>query len=162
MPVFMCRWPNGDVSFVFARNREDAIIGLDELDNAELAELRQVRDFVVDFRLTDSGELEFQGFGESCEEEVWNRAYPLLARAMADAPKTTAGEPTSEGKKSIRAAVQTEKERLVGKKTPKLADTELGRAVQNRLGAPSTLINHRVKEVATEVLKSFPAAGRKQ
>jgi hypothetical protein len=45
MPVFMRRWPNGDVSFLSARNRDDAIIALDELDNAELAELSQVRDF---------------------------------------------------------------------------------------------------------------------
>ena len=63
MPVFMCRWPNGDLSFVSARNREDAIITLDELDNAEIAELRQVRDFMVDFRLTDRGDLELQSFG---------------------------------------------------------------------------------------------------
>jgi hypothetical protein len=55
MPLFMRRWPNGDVSFVSARNREDAIIALDELDNAELAELRQVNDFIVDFRLADGG-----------------------------------------------------------------------------------------------------------
>jgi hypothetical protein len=60
----MCRWPNGDVSFLSARNREDAIIALDELDNADLAELRQVRDFMVDFPLADSGALELQAFGE--------------------------------------------------------------------------------------------------
>ena len=36
----MCRWPNGDVSFVSTRNKEDAVIMLDEWDNAELAELR--------------------------------------------------------------------------------------------------------------------------
>lgn len=99
MPVFMCRWPNGDVSFVSARNREDAIIALDELDNAELAELRQIRDFMVDFRLANSGELKLQGFGESCQEEIWNRAYPVLTTAMADAPKTATGEPTAEGKR---------------------------------------------------------------
>ena len=117
---------------------------------------------MVDFRLADSGELEFQGFGESCQEEIRNRAYPVLTRAIADAPKTAAGEPTSAGKKSIRAAVQTEKERLVGKKAPKLAETELGRSVQNRLGAPSALIDRPLKEVATEVLKRAPNSGRKQ
>ena len=60
----MCRWPNGDLSFVCARTKEDAIVMLDEWDNAELAELRQIRDFMVDFRLTDDGELELQAFGE--------------------------------------------------------------------------------------------------
>jgi len=39
----MCRWPDGDLSFVSARNKQDAIITLDEWDNAELAELRRVR-----------------------------------------------------------------------------------------------------------------------
>jgi hypothetical protein len=43
VPIFMCRWPNGDLSFVFGHNKEDAIIMLDEWDNAELAELRQIR-----------------------------------------------------------------------------------------------------------------------
>jgi hypothetical protein len=162
MPVFMCRWPNGDVSFVSARNREDAIIALDELDNAELAELRQVRDFMVDFRLAETGELELQGFGESCQEQIWDRAYPVLARAMAEAPKSAAGEPTSAGKKSIRAAVHIEKERLVGKKASKLAETELGKSVQKQLGASAALIDRRVNEVATEVLKRAPNSGRKQ
>jgi hypothetical protein len=162
MPLFMCRWPNGDVSFVSARDREDAVIALDEFDNAELADLRPVRDFMVDFRLADSGELELQGFGESCQEEIWNRAYPVLAKALTEAEKNEAGEATSAGKKTIRAAVQTEKERLVGKKAPKLADTELGRSLQNRLGAPSALINRRLKQVATEVLKQTPSSGRNQ
>jgi hypothetical protein len=161
-PCSCARWPNGDVSFVSARNREDAIIALDEWDNAELAELRQIRDFMVDFRLANSGGLELQGFGESCQEEIGNHAYPVLTRALADAPKTGAGEPTSAGKKSIRAAVHTEKERLVGKKGTKLAETELGRSVQNQLGAPSALINRRIKEVATEVLKRAPKSDRKQ
>jgi len=35
MPVFMCRWPNGDFSFVSARNKSKAIEALDEIDNAE-------------------------------------------------------------------------------------------------------------------------------
>jgi hypothetical protein len=157
----MCRWPNGDVSFVSARNREDAIIALDEC-NAELAELRQFRDFMVYFRLAESGELELQGFGESCQEQIWDRAYPVLASAMAEAQKGAAGEPTSAGKKSIRAAVHIEKERLIGKKASKLAETELGKSVQNQLGAPAALIDRRVNEVASEVLKRAPNSARKQ
>jgi len=148
--------------FVSARNREEAIIALDELDNAELAELSQVRDFMVDFRLADNGELELQGFGESCQEEIWNRAYPVLARAIVEEPNTPSGEPRSARKKSIREAVHGEKERLVGKKARKLAETELGRSVQNQLGAPSALINRRVQEVATQVLKRVPNSSWKQ
>ena len=66
----MCRWPNGDLSFVSARNKEDAIVMLDEWDNADLAELRPIRNFMVDFRLTDRGELELQEFGEGVLDDI--------------------------------------------------------------------------------------------
>jgi hypothetical protein len=36
---------------------------LDEWGDAELAELRHVQDLMLDFSLTDDGELAFQGFG---------------------------------------------------------------------------------------------------
>src|SRR5712671_4463740 len=84
MPIFMCRWPNGDLSFVSARNKEDAVVMLDEWDNAELAELRQIRNFMVDFRLTDRGEMELQAFGEDVLNDIWERAYPVLSQAMVD------------------------------------------------------------------------------
>ena len=35
MPVYLCRWPNGEVSIVQARDKTDAIFRLDEFDNAE-------------------------------------------------------------------------------------------------------------------------------
>jgi hypothetical protein len=106
--------------------------------------------------------MELQGFGESCQEDIWNLAYPVLTKAMAETPRSVAGEATSAGKKSIRAAVHAEKERLVGKKSTSPADTELGRSLQNQLGASSRLINRRVKEIATEVLRRSPDSGRKQ
>jgi hypothetical protein len=90
----MCRWPNGDVSFVSARNKEDAVIMLDEWDNAELAELRQIRDFMVDFRLTDDGELDFHAFGERVLDDIWELAYPVLAQTRLTAPTDDAGELT--------------------------------------------------------------------
>jgi hypothetical protein len=63
--MFMCRWMNGDVSFVSARTKEDAIVMLDEWDDAEGAEISQIRDFIVDFRLNDEGDLELAEFGET-------------------------------------------------------------------------------------------------
>jgi hypothetical protein len=76
----MCRWPNGDLSFVSARSKEDAIIMLDEWGNAELEELKQIQDFMVDFRLTDDNELGFHAFGELVLDDIWERAYPVLAQ----------------------------------------------------------------------------------
>jgi hypothetical protein len=77
----MCRWPNADLSFVSARNKEDAIVMLDEFGNAEQAELRQIQDFMVDFGLTDDGELELKAFGECVLDDIWERAYPVLSQA---------------------------------------------------------------------------------
>lgn len=160
--IFMCRWPNGDLSFVSARNKEDAIVMLDEWDNAELAELRQVQNFMVDFKLSNDGELELQAFGEDSLNDIWERAYPVLSQTRLNAPTNSAGELTSSGKEMICNAVQAEKQRLTGKKKRKFADTELGKSVQSQMGAPAILVNRYVKQVATEVLKKSPTSGRKQ
>jgi hypothetical protein len=80
VPVFLCRWPNGDLSFVSFENEEDAIVMLDEWDNAELAELTQVEDFMVDFSLTDRGELELQAFGEHSEDDIRDRPIQFSLR----------------------------------------------------------------------------------
>ena len=79
--MFMCRWMNGDVSFVSARTKDDAIVMLDEWDNAEGAEISQIRDFMVDFRLNDEGDLELAEFGESCRDTILEKAYPRLLEA---------------------------------------------------------------------------------
>jgi len=56
MPIFLCRWQNGDVSIVSARNKDDAIVALDEFDNADHAEISELKEqFLADFRLTDDG-----------------------------------------------------------------------------------------------------------
>jgi hypothetical protein len=106
MPVFMCRWPNGDVSFVSAPNKEDAIIALDEFDNAEIATLLKIDNFMLDFRLADDGELVFQGFGDECRAEIMEHAYPVVANALANAPRTAEGELTANGKRLIATAVE--------------------------------------------------------
>jgi hypothetical protein len=161
VPTFMCRWPNGDVSFVSARNKEDAVIMLDEWDNAELAELRQIRDFMVDFRLTDDGELDFHSFGEHVLDDIWERAYPLLAQTRLTAQTDEAGELTLAGQETIREAVRAERQRLRCKRKRKLADTELGKSIQSQMDASAVLVNRYVKQAASEVLKKTPTGGRK-
>ena len=67
MPLFLCRWPNGDCSVVLASSEQDALIKLDEIANAEGCPLVRLDDFQVHFRLTDDGELTLEGFGEITE-----------------------------------------------------------------------------------------------
>ena len=64
MPLFLCRWPNGDCSAVLARSEQDALIKLDEVANAEGCPLVRLDDFQVHFHLTDDGELALESFGE--------------------------------------------------------------------------------------------------
>jgi hypothetical protein len=157
----MCRWPNGDLSFVYARNKEDAIIMLDEWDNAELAELKQIRSFMVDFTLTKDGDLELQAFGERSLNDVEECAYPLLSQAKIDAPIDDYSDFTPSGKEMIRKAVQAEKQRMKGRKKRKVASTEVGKSLQDQLGAPAVLVDRYVEQAATEILKKSPTSGRK-
>lgn len=47
MPVYLCRLPNGDVSIVGACNKSDAIVVLDEFDNAEHAEISRLNELLA-------------------------------------------------------------------------------------------------------------------
>jgi hypothetical protein len=81
----LCRWPNGDCSVVWARNREDAILELDQVGNAEACPLDPIRTLQVHFTLSDRGELIVEGLGEGTREEILSSAYPLLDEALSDA-----------------------------------------------------------------------------
>jgi hypothetical protein len=59
---------------------------LDEWDDAERAEISQIRDFMVDFRLNDEGNLELAEFGESWRDKILGKAYSRLLRAIEAAP----------------------------------------------------------------------------
>jgi hypothetical protein len=78
MPLYLCRWPNSDASVVLARNKTEAIIRLDEFENAEGAQITRLTDFLVDFHLNDEGRLELGTFGEATEDEIMETAYPEL------------------------------------------------------------------------------------
>lgn len=59
---------------------------LDEWDNPEGAEISQIPDFMVDFRLNDESDLELAEFGERCRGTILERAYPRPLEAMTAAP----------------------------------------------------------------------------
>lgn len=48
MPLYKCEWPNGDVSFVLARDVDGAIERLDELGEAEPPMLTKLSEFLID------------------------------------------------------------------------------------------------------------------
>jgi hypothetical protein len=61
--LYLCRWPNGDFSIVKADDRKTALLELDEWAGAEPAWLTPMEACMIDFRLSDKGEIELTEFG---------------------------------------------------------------------------------------------------
>ena len=150
MPLFLCRWPNGDVSIVSARNTDDAIEALDEFDNADHAYISQLKEqFLVDFSLNDDGHLELNQFGESTLNEIRAKAFPELENTRSEDPVV------------IRQAVELERARLSGKKKKtKEAKTGIGQRLQKQLGAAAVVADRAVEREAKEVLKNFKSKNK--
>ncbi len=116
MPLYLCRWPNGDSSFVSATSKEAAVEALDEVDNAEGCPLSVVRHFMVHFRLAEDGTFEFESFGEATEEAL-RQAYPILDQTvdqiLEDDPSFELhSRSTPAQEQMIRDAVKKEQERV--------------------------------------------------
>ncbi len=163
MPLYLCRWPNGDFSIVWAPNKTLAIETLDELDNAEGCPISAIRDFMAHFRLTDEGAFEFEGFGEETEDAVW-RGYPVLDDAVKRMFEDDPGFSLLDSKNPEQAAiiedaVQKERKRVVAKKVKQPA-THLGREIQRMMDAPTSLIEQHLEESASEILEEFDPDGK--
>ena len=93
MPIYICRWQNGNLSAVSASSRDHAILLLDEVGNAEACELFPVEDFMVHFRLKNkvdnieaAAPLELgEGFGGETLNMLYDRVYPVYAKACMEA-----------------------------------------------------------------------------
>ena len=159
MPLYLCRWANGDCSVVWAANKGEAVEILDEVDNAEGCPLMALREFMVHFRLSDEGEIRFEGFGEATEDALFQLAYPMLDKALTDAPSDQAGNPTPEGIATIREAVAQERKRVRLKKV-KEPETELGRGIKKKMNAPTRMIDRTIRDSATKILQQIPVKGK--
>jgi hypothetical protein len=158
MPLFLCRWLNGDCSIVWARNREDAIVELDQVGNAEGCPITPVRTFQVHFALTDRGELVMEGFGEGTREEIVSFAYPLLDKALQDAYGNEGYDSYQppDRRAAVLHAVEQERGRIDLDETPRTNPlTEVGRDVENQTDMPTVLIDRMVRHIATKKLRKF-------
>ncbi len=159
MPVFMCRWPNGDFSFVSARDKSKAIEALDEIDNAEGCPLSVVEDFMVHFRLEEDGSFEHEGFGEVTENTIW-KDYPILDETLDGIFQEVKVEPlTREDMQVIGEAVSKERERVKAK-TMKQPSTHLGQEIKKAMDVPTSMIERELKKTAMEKLKEFKPKGK--
>ena len=156
MPVYLCRWPNGDLSVVSAANKERAIELLDEIGNAEGSPISVIKDFMIHFALQDSGELEFESFGEATEGKIMEWGYPMLDDALAEVANGSLGK--DERANVIRRAVAAERKRVVHKATE--PETELGKRIKGVTDAPAGMVDAIVKNQARRSLEKFRGKGR--
>ncbi len=151
MPVYVCRWPNGDCSVVQARTKQAAIIKLDEMDNAEGCPFIKLDECQIHFRLTDDGQLELQTFGEETESEVWNFCYPVLDGVLTDkAPEHW----SATEREAVHQAVRDERDRVRPADVAE-PETALGRNIKAKLGAPTALVDEIVRQEGKETLRKL-------
>jgi hypothetical protein len=163
MSVYLCRWSNGDLSFVDASCREEAVEALDEVANAEGCQLFLFDQFMVHFALTDDGGFEFEGFGEETDNQIWDR-YPVLEKAFESLYES---DPSFERRELanpehtalIRDAVNKERERVKYREA-KNPETLLGQDIKRQMDAPSSMIDREVKKVANKRLNRFKPEGK--
>ena len=158
----MCRWPNGDLSFVSAEKEEDAIVMLDEWDNADVAELTQVQNFMVDFPLDRWRRIESSKPLENSHRTTFGtgriRFLRKPSRAHVRPAQATSAHPAQRSAQLSRPRGCDSKAR--NKQNSRTRN--LGKSIQSQLGASAALINRHVKNVAIEVLKKSATSRRKQ
>jgi hypothetical protein len=160
MPLFLCRWPNGDCSVVWARNKEEAILELDQVGNAEGCPVAPMRTFQAHFTLTDRRELVVDGLGEGTREEILEGVYPVLDQALSDAYDGDAYDCYEKLPKARRAAiaraVEQERNRIdVDETRTTEPQTELGRDLKQQTDLPTVFIDRAVRQAARKRLRKF-------
>jgi hypothetical protein len=160
MPLFICRWQNGDFSAVSAASRKDAIELLDEVGNAETCELFTMKNFMVHFRLKEETDeiddfvpVELEGFGEATVDTLCDRVYPDYFDASItegenwpDDEEATKEDVTAT-LQSLNDALVKERTRQWGAKEPEISnDTEAAHLQKAGLDLPKSVAERAVKE----------------
>jgi len=152
MPIYMCRWHTGDISFVMANNKEDAIFKLDEVGNAETCPLFRVPDFIINLKLDDDGELRLSEdpFGDLTQESISELAYPVLNELGLYPPR-----------EQLRHAVERERTRLLSGPAPK-PQSEAARSVKEYTDAATVVIERLQHAAEAERMKKTKKKKRKR
>ena len=167
MPIFLCRWPNGRRSAVWARDEQDAISRLDEVGDAEPCELGPLPEFQVHFRLTNDGSLELDDFGDETEPLIWRMAYPLLDQVeieiMEEREASGTDELTAAQQERIRQAVADERERMnpggpvspVNMDPAEASASPRRRRLQPGSDAATRLVDEMMRDAGAEILRKL-------
>jgi hypothetical protein len=123
MPVYVCRWPDGDCTIVSAGSNTLATERLNEVGNANGCAVREVHDLLVALTLSDQGRLELDHGTEWGIPVVADGPrgglggdYPILAAVRRDIAEEANSQRedtwTDEQWARIKAAVNLERHRL--------------------------------------------------
>jgi hypothetical protein len=174
MPLFVCRWENGDFSAVSAPSREAAIELLDEVGNAEDCEVFVVKDFMVHFQLEKKVEalhgsvpVLLEGFGEKTQEMLLERVYPIYDKLFSEAMEGLDDEASTgkaeAGRKAVNDALTTERNRLWGAKERKLSGDADVAKLQEAGDLPKISAERVVKEHRRRrILETPPSTNKVQ
>ena len=175
MPLYICRWQNGDFSAVSASSRSEAIELLDEVGNAEVCELFAVKNFMVHFRLKEETKeiddfvpVEFESFGEGTEDILCDRVYPVHKKAMMESdddwPKDEEipQEKVDAVVKKLNDALAAERTRQWRSKEPQISDDPEAAHLQKvGLDIPKTVAERVVKQHRHRKLLDMPPGSDK-
>ncbi len=177
MPLYICRWQNGDFSVVQAKSKEHATILLDQVDNADLGELFPVKEFLVNFRLKkevdDMDEfipVELESFGEGTDDMLADRVYPVYHKAVMEYDEDWPTDETvpvpqkqiDTGMKRLTDALTTERTRNWGAKQPVLSEDERAADLQRQtLHVSKALAEQLVRKHRRRQILEMPPASTK-
>jgi len=121
MPVYMIRWPNGDLALASAGSAEEARLTFDEFAEPMNLPMRRLKmeEFAVCLRLRDDFSFEVEQWGEGMLEAMeW--AFPLATKArLEEDPDEPGDEVDPEAwEANLREAVARERERVVQERGP--------------------------------------------
>jgi len=174
MPLFICRWQNGDFSAVSASSREEAMELLDEVGNADVAEVFTAKRFMVHFQLKkqlDNLEepvpVDLEGFGEETHDTLCERIYPVYSKASMrlhndlhandEVPK----EEYDAGLKVLNDALAAERMRNEDSKKPELSDDPDVAKLQKQVDVPRPMAEQAVKERRRRAMSEMPPSSDK-
>ncbi|MCZ2078670.1 MAG: hypothetical protein LC130_27200 [Bryobacterales bacterium] len=155
--LYLYRWPDGDVSIVYADSPVEALVQLDEFGEAGTEGLVKFDQFLANFKLTDRGAVVLDRLSEAAGPEFWTRSYPLLAEAFAELgidPGEERDQLTAVEARRIKKAVKAELERVL----PNLADaapaeSTVGRHLQDQMHISGPVADYFAKEGIRRAVK---------
>src|SRR5260370_29229989 len=174
MPLFICRWQNGDCSAVSASSREEAMELLDEVGNADVAEVFTAKRFMVHFqlkkrvdRVEEPVPVDLEGFGEETYDTLCERVYPVYSKASMrvhndlHSNDDVRKEEYDAALKVLNDALAAERMRSGDSKKPELSDDPDVSKLQKQVDVPRPMAEQAVKERRRPAMSEIPPSSDK-